>query len=506
MVFNNSILLGAAAAQGGGGFYPQTIEQSLKFNDDESQYLSWTPDAAGNRKTWTWSAWVKRGQLGIDAYLLSADLAQDSTGNNRTLIGFGSNNVIKIESTSGGGNALIVSTPAVFRDPSAWYHVVVYVDTTQATATNRVKIYVNGVLQSLTITVQVAQNADLFVNNTNLHRLSSNTLSAAGGNYFDGYLSDVYFIDGQALDPTSFGQFKEGVWVATSYAGTYGTNGFHLTFQDDVVSEGFNTVTYTGTGADQSISGLGFEPDLVWIKSRSGAYSHNLSDSVRGGNLGLTSNGTNAEYSLSPANTFDTDGFTLNQTNNQFNASGVTYVAWAWDAGSGSPVSNTDGSITSTVKANPSYGFSIASYVGTGSAATVGHSLGVQPSMIIVKNRDTATWWDVYHGTLGGTKYLRLNSTGSQFTGSVVWNDTDPTSSVFSVGTVNDVNASGENYIAYCFAEVAGYSSFGSYSGNGSTSDNYDRFPLAFVMIKALLAHSLIGIFDNTRIPLIQTI
>ena len=255
MVFNNSILLGAAAAQGGGGFYPQTIEQSLKFNDDESQYLSWTPAAAGNRKTWTWSAWVKRGQLGIDAYLLSADLAQDSTGNNRTLIGFGSNNVIKIESTSGGGNALIVSTPAVFRDPSAWYHVVVYVDTTQATATNRVKIYVNGVLQSLTITVQVAQNADLFVNNTNLHRLSSNTLSAAGGNYFDGYLSDVYFIDGQALDPTSFGQFTNGYWEAIDYAGSYGTNGFHLTFQDDVVSEGFNTVTYRGTGATKASAG-----------------------------------------------------------------------------------------------------------------------------------------------------------------------------------------------------------------------------------------------------------
>jgi hypothetical protein len=291
---------------------------------------------------------------------------------------------------------------------------------------------------------------------------------------------------------------------AKDYAGSYGTNGFHLTFQDDVVSEGFNAVTYRGTGASQSVSGLGLAADFVWIKGRNVAGSPLVYDSVRGATKYLQTNSTSGEGTGADSQTsFDSDGFSVgaDSSTTGVNKSGDSFVAWAWDAGSGSAASNTDGSITSTVKANPSYGFSIVSYTGTGANATVGHSLGVQPSMIIVKNRDTSTWWDVYHSALGGTKYLRLNSTNGEFTGSVVWNNTNPTSSVFSVGTVNDVNASGEDYIAYCFAEVAGYSSIGSFTGNGSALNSITGlgFKPSFLLIKNASVSSSWYIFDNTR-------
>jgi hypothetical protein len=155
-----------------------------------------------------------------------------------------------------------------------------------------------------------------------------------------------------------------------------------------VVSEGFNTVTYRGNGGTQSVSGLGLEADLVWLKQRNGTGYHQLFDSIRGVTHNLASNSTDAEGTISSMLTsFDSDGFSLS-TNGDVNGSGNSYVAWAWDAGSGSPVSNTDGSITSTVKANPSYGFSIVSYTGNAtSGATVGHGIAT-PDMIIVKDRD----------------------------------------------------------------------------------------------------------------------
>jgi hypothetical protein len=285
----------------------------------------------------------------------------------------------------------------------------------------------------------------------------------------NGYLSDVYFIDGQALDPTSFGQFTNGYWEAKDYAGSYGTNGFHLTFADDVVSEGFNAVTYRGTGASQSVSGLGLNPDLVWMKRRT-ADDHDLQDSVRGGGKTLMSNSTAAELNLSGSygvNSFDADGFSLIGNGGRTNESGSSYVAWCWDAGSGSPVSNTDGSITSTVKANPSYGFSIASWTGNATAgATIGHGLSAVPELIITKRRDFTTAWHVYSQTLGNTNGLYLNDTAASTAFGPTWNSTSPTSSVFSVGDGNWINQG--SMIAYCFHSVAGYSSIGSYSGSWS--------------------------------------
>jgi hypothetical protein len=227
-------------------------------------------------------------------------------------------------------------------------------------------------------------------------------------------------------------------------------------------SQYFNTVLYSGTGAELAVSGVGFQPDFTWLKRRNNSSHHHLFDAVRGVTKALASDDitveeTNAEF----LKTFDADGFTLG-TNGGLNASGSTNVAWNWLAG-GTGSSNTDGSITSTVSANPTAGFSIVSYTGTLTNATVGHGLGVAPSMIICKQRTgAANEWGVYHESLGNDKFLKLNTTDSQITASTLWNSTSPTSTVFSLGTANIGNNSAPN-IAYCFAEVEGYSKFGSY-------------------------------------------
>ena len=225
---------------------------------------------------------------------------------------------------------------------------------------------------------------------------------------------------------------------------------------------------YTGNGSTQSISGLAFSPDLVWLKSRSsGGYAHRLNDTVRGATKELYSNLTSAEFTdASGLTAFNSDGFSVGSTPG-YNENTGTYVSWAWDAGT-STVSNTAGSITSQVRANASAGFSVVTYTGTGANATVGHGLGVAPGFIIIKNRSSATNWRVYHSALGNTKVLFL-SAGTSDTSSVYWNNTSPTSTVFSVGSDDGANGNTNLMVAYCFAPVVGYSSFGSYVGNGSS-------------------------------------
>jgi hypothetical protein len=171
---------------------------------------------------------------------------------------------------------------------------------------------------------------------------------------------------------------------------------------------------------------------------------------------------------------FDSDGVTLGNDLGDYgvNNSARTYALWSWKSNAGSTSSNTDGSITSTVQANTTAGFSIVTYTGTGSVATVGHGLGKAPAMMIFKNRDAGgNYWRVYHQSLGATKNLVLNGTFAQLTETAKFNDTEPTSSVFTVGNDNDTNASSQNILSYCFAEIEGYSKFGSFTGN-SNSDN----------------------------------
>ena len=222
---------------------------------------------------------------------------------------------------------------------------------------------------------------------------------------------------------------------------------------------------YTGTGSTQTISGLGFSPDLVWIKSRSAAYNHRLYDFVRGATKAIYSNTTTAE-TTEPAglSTFTSTGFNIGSSVG-VNDNSIAYVAWTWDAGS-STVTNTQGSITSQVRANASAGFSIVTYTGNVTYSTIGHGLGIRPSLIIVKSRTGATNWAIYHSSLGASAYLYFN-TAAVATDNVMWQGVSPTSSVFSVGNYNENNGS-NTYVAYCFAPVAGYSAFGSYTGNGS--------------------------------------
>jgi hypothetical protein len=472
---SNNLLAGASAQ---GGF---TIEESLRFNASQSSYLSRT-FGTGNRKTYTLSFWIKRGALGRMNFF--------NPGDNATFGGLSitANNTIEINNRVGGTNA-VLETAQLFRDPSAWYHLVWNVDTTQATASNRSKLYVNGTQVTAFSTEQYpAQNADTNINSAVVHWIGR--FWESGFEFpFDGYLTEVNFIDGQALTPSSFGQFDgvTGVWKPAKYTGTYGTNGFYLPMQLDNTVEGFNTVTYVGNGvANTKISGVGFSPDLVWIKKRNSAGNHNLLDTVRGPDKIVFSNSLNAESTFSGAlASFDTDGFTLASGDTGFNASGDSYVAWCWDAGS-STVSNTDGSITSSVRANPAYGFSVVTYTGNGSNATVGHGLGTAPSMMIVKDRSNVEQWAVYHKNLTSASYvLYLESTGGESIGAS-WNSTAPTSTIFSIGGGSVTNQTSHTYVAYCFSEVAGYSKFGSYAGTGATSGNVITcgFKPAMVMVK----------------------
>ena len=230
-----------------------------------------------------------------------------------------------------------------------------------------------------------------------------------------------------------------------------------------------DATTYSGNGTTLSVvNAAGFKPDLVWYKARSFAYDNSLFDSVRGASNQLVSNLTQAETSLSGVTAFNSNGFTLGSSVNGNNGTS-TYVAWQWQAGQGTTSSNTSGSITSSVSVNASAGFSVVTYTGTGVAATVGHGLGVAPSWIIVKARSAVQDWRVYTVTVGNTGVINLNDTGAAVTGqSGFWNNTSPTSSVFSLGTAASTNGSGTTYVAYCWTPIAGYSAFGSYTGNGS--------------------------------------
>lgn len=712
----NPLLL--AAADGG-----YAIERSLRFNSADSAYLSHTPASTGNRKTWTWAGWVKRSSIGTDNYFFGCHAVSNATQSFYFAFGAGGTDAGALSVLSF-GNFYRKST-ALFRDPSAWYHIVVTLDTTQATATNRIRIYVNGnQLTSFSISSDPAQNADLGINQSSQHVLGNYAVS--GGTYFPGYLADIHFIDGQALDPTSFGEFDTttGVWVPIEYTGSYGTNGFRLDFSDnsaatattlgkdtspngnnwtpnnlsvtagagndslvDVPTNGAQTDTgvggevrgnyctlnpldnggltlsngnlqfdrataswisgratigmlsgkwywevvqtagtsmmigiskgdasqsnyvgavatgwaynsgdgnkynnasnsaygntyttndvigiafdadsgdlkfykngtvqnsgtaaytgltsgpyfpavslyatataysnfgqrpfaytapsgfkalntdnlpapvvtkpstvmdvalYTGTGSALTpTSSLGFNPDLVWIKGRSGATDHALYDSVRGVEKRLESNTTDAEVTSDGGVTaFNTAGFSVG-TLAQVNTSSATYAAWTWDAGS-STVTNTQGSISSQVRANASAGFSVVTYTGTNANATVGHGLGVAPDMVIVKRRNSAANWQVRHTSIAAASSIQLNLTNAAASATTVWNSTAPSSTVFSVGTDATVNASGGTFVAYCFAPVAGYSAFGSYTGNGSADGPfvYTGFKTRWILFK----------------------
>ncbi|MDP6585031.1 MAG: hypothetical protein QF535_10260, partial [Anaerolineales bacterium] len=236
----------------------------------------------------------------------------------------------------------------------------------------------------------------------------------------------------------------------------------------------FDTQLWTGTGSGQTFSDFTFQPDFLWFKQRNGTSSHALFDSVRGVNAGLDSGSTAAENTVANASqdlvSFDDDGFTTG-TVSQYGSLGGntnTIVTWSWKAG-GTASSNTDGTITSSVSANTDAGFSIVKFdlsSQTG-AETIGHGLSQAPEMIVIKSRERGTYnWSVYQKDIGNTKRLILNDSAATSTFSEAWNDTSPTSSVFSIGDA--VWHGADEQIAYCFHSVEGYSKVGSYTGNGA--------------------------------------
>jgi len=687
---------GLLGAQGDNDAY--RVERSLRFNSGDSAYLNRTLSTPTSQSIFTLSLWVKLGLLGATKQIFGV-----STNHS---FGFTTGDALNL--TFAASSAL--TTTALFRDPSAWYHIVWTQNGTSHT------LYVNGV------SVGTATATSNTFNTAVAHQLgAANTAS-----YFNGYLTEINFIDGQALTPSSFGETDAitGRWKAKAYAGTYGTNGFYLKFADNSnntaatlgkdsspngnnwtpnnfsvatstladkvandslvdsptnygtdtgvggevrgnyatlnpvstirstiidgnlrtnagdrgsistigmtsgkwycemyvtalgaecsagISQGINimntyvgsssdswgyyynglkynnassssygssytngdtigvafdasagtlvfykngtsqgtaytsltsgpyyfatsgrsstsandvtmnfgqqtwryapptgfkalcttnlttptikkpstamdVVAYTGTGASNSISSLGFSPDLVWIKNRGGATSHAIYDTTRGTQSQLSSDTTGDQVTSSSGLTaFGSNGFTIS-TSTLVNTTGTQYVAWAWDE-------------------STQAGLDVVSYTGNGANRTIAHTLGVAPKMVIVKARTTAgadQGWPVWHTSIANTTYLQLNSTSSTSAGADYWNSTSPTSSVFSVGTNVAVNANADTYIAYLFAEVDGFSKFGTYTGNGAADGPlaYCGFRPRFVMIKTTQSSLAWIIYDTAR-------
>ena len=308
---------------------------------------------------------------------------------------------------------------------------------------------------------------------------------------------------------TGVGNFGQRPFTYTPPTGFVALNTQNL--PEPTISNGANymaATTYTGTGSALTIANTvgsaSFQPDLVWVKGRSGATDHAWYDAVRGVQKQLESNTTTAETTETTGLTaFGSTGFTVGALA-QMNTSAATYVAWQWNAG-GSTVTNTDGSISAQVRANPTAGFSVVTYTGTGATATVGHGLGVAPSMILFKNRASTNAWCVYHSSISPANFLQFDTSAQLSATTYPMFGTTPTaatSTVFSIGTNPQTNAA-STFVAYCFAAVAGYSAFGKYTGNGSADGPfvYLGFRPRFVMMKASSAARGWIMFDTTRDP-----
>ena len=342
--------------------------------------------------------------------------------------------------------------------------------------------------------------------------------SSISGTYFPG-ISDVNNDAGR--NSTFIANFGQRPFAYTPPSGFLKLNTFNL--PDSTIEKGsdyFNTVLWTGanTNAGNSVTGVGFEPDFVWAKVRSQAYSPLLYDIIRGtgATAELSTDSTGAEGGTTSSergylNSFDTDGFSSvvgsNGDNLYFNQTSQTYVAWNWLA-SNTTASNTVGTIPSTVSVNTTSGFSIVNYTGNGlSNQTVGHSLSQDLAMLIVKSRTGGPFqWRTWHKSLSGpTYYVSLSSTVAQNTSSTVFNG--QSSTTFTVGNDPSVNTSGYSVIAYCFAEVPGYSAFGKYTGNGSTAGPFifTGFRPRLVIFKRTDSVSQWAIIDTERSPYNQT-
>ena len=493
-------LINSTAIPSGASAYE--IEQSLRFNDDDTPYLDRTFPSAGNRRTWSFSVWFKRGNTG----------GTNNTANKDVFLGgINNNNMIRIADDQlqwyvydGSADYGWIST-AFVRDVSAWYHVLFVFDTTSGTATHRQRIYLNGVelTDKATDYGNPPQNYDGLINTAGLHTIGK----GIAGEHFDGHLAEVNFIDGLAKAPADFGETGDyGEWKPIEYEGSYGTNGFYLPFKQDYTVEGFSTVTYKGFGLGQYIGGVGFTPDFVWTKCRStSGKQHILVDAIRGGNKNLMSDSSEAENSASNRRLTlgAADGYVINSNSGHLNEADKTYVSWNWDMG-GSNATNTTGSIQSTVRVNASYGQSIVSWTGNATGgASVGTGLSSAAELIILKNRETAGWWRVHDNISGKTNgRLGLQATDAQSTDYAITFQSGKFTFDNDSGAHEDWNGNNDGIIAYCFHSVTAYSKIGTYDGSGSSGKAVTTgFKPAFLIIKSTNTAQDWLIFDNARNP-----
>ena len=271
--------------------------------------------------------------------------------------------------------------------------------------------------------------------------------------------------------------------------------------------EHFDTILYTGNGSSpRSVGGLQFKPDFVWLKDRTGTNWHRVQDSIRGAHNTLYSNSTNAEApneSNGHVNDFTNDGFIVDDASGgAVNNNGSNYVAWCWKGG-GAAVSNSDGSITSSVSANQQAGFSIVTFTGTGSAGTVGHGLGKAPKVVITKRRNATQAWFTHHEGLSNGHYIRLNASSAQGGDTNVYPNNMSTTNTFAVGGDDGVNGNGSTYVSYCWAEIPGYSKFGKWRGLSDDDGPYVEcgFRPALVIYKRMSATDDWGMHDVKRDP-----
>jgi hypothetical protein len=325
-----------------------------------------------------------------------------------------------------------------------------------------------------------------------------------------------YISNGGGTGPTMTVNFGQQPFTYTAPSGYLALNTYNLAAS--TIPNGaayFASTLYTGNGTNSpnaliitnsayNNAGTAFQPDFTWVKSRSLVSDHILQDSVRGLSEFLVSDTTGAAQATGggDVSAYTSTGFNISYNNTRDNQAAATYVAWQWQAGKGTTATNTNGSITSTVSANTTAGFSVVTYTGTGAAATIGHGLNVSPDLMIVKSRNTAsTSWAVYHSALGGTKYILLDSTAAAVTNSTEWNNLSPTSSLINVGGSGITSFSGRTYVAYCWNAVSGFSAFGSYTGNGSTDGPfvYTGFRPRWLLLKDVPDATAWFMFDSSR-------
>ena len=449
----------------------------------------------------SWSAWINTTDTSAQY------IACESTDSqNYKLIGSISSNKFQIVVRRSG--TVYSGTSTTTMNDGNWHQIVA----TYESSTGTVKGYIDG-SEEISFSTGGTSSATFSVYD---FCIGANKQGSNVYNPLDGRIDDVR-IYSDVLTSTEVGYIYNNTTASIptdNLEAYYKLNGNAVDEQGSYNGTASNVIyKYDGTASNVTYQeATKFTPDLVWIKKRSSSTSsdHVLNDSVRGANKILYPNLTNGEDTAGGAgsayfNSFDSNGFTVGSST-YYNGSGETYVAWCFNAGSGSSGSNTDGTITSTVKANTAAGFSIVKYTGNSSyGQTVGHGLGVEPKLVIIKNRDNARNWRTYVSALGATKYINLDESAASGTyGS--FNDTAPTTDVFSTTSSGAAdratNYANDNYIAYCFADVTGYQKIGSYTGNGSSSSGpiiETGFEPAFLMIKVRDINDSWFMVDNKR-------